>query len=398
MTLPLRTSLAAAMMSSGRVWLSVPISSFGPHLPQFLYFSAASRRSWRVIFLDVMEIPFFWECLKSLLPVSSRRCGQGYGTGVYCAARKGDDSINERIEGGCHGGGFACSRLHRRAVLARGRYRRLVGADLSHTAGPTGRALWGRRSDRCDRAHRRAEIVRDLGAAGLHRKHSRRGRQHRRGHGGTRTGRRLHDPRGEHGLHGQPEHVPYDPIKDFSPITLVAASPNVISVNPGFPAKTLKELVDLVKGHPGKYSFAQPSTGSTPHLAGELFKQQYQLDLVTVPFNSAALAINSTIGGHTPIAFTALPPAMANIRDGKLRGLAVLNARRSPSLPDVPTNAEAGIPDLESDTLTGIVAPAGTPRDIIDRWRGDVAKAVAASDVKERLETLGFAPVANMPD
>jgi tripartite-type tricarboxylate transporter receptor subunit TctC len=110
------------------------------------------------------------------------------------------------------------------------------------------------------------------------------------------------------------------------------------------------------------------------------------------------LAINSTIGGHTPIAFTALPPAMANIKDGKLRGLAVLNARRSPSLPDVPTNAEAGIPDLESDTLTGIVAPAGTPRDIIDRWRGDIAKAVATSDVKERLETLGFAPVANMPD
>jgi tripartite-type tricarboxylate transporter receptor subunit TctC len=89
---------------------------------------------------------------------------------------------------------------------------------------------------------------------------------------------------------------------------------------------------------------------------------------------------------------------MANIKDGKLRGLAVLNARRSPSLPDVPTNAEAGIPDLESDTLTGIVAPAGTPRDIIDRWRGDIAKAVATSDVKERLETLGFAPVANTPD
>ena len=155
--------------------------------------------------------------------------------------------------------------------------------------------------------------------------------------------------------------VPYDPVKDFAPVTLVAASPNVVSVNPSFPAKSLKELVDLVKDHPGQYSFAQPSTGSTPHLAGELFKQQYQLDLVTVPFNSAALAVNSTIGGHTPIAFTALPPAMANIKDGKLRGLAVLNVRRSPALPDVPTNAEAGIPDLESDTLTGIVAPAGTP-------------------------------------
>jgi tripartite-type tricarboxylate transporter receptor subunit TctC len=192
--------------------------------------------------------------------------------------------------------------------------------------------------------------------------------------------------------------VPYDPIKDFAPITLVAASPNVVSVHPSFPAKTLRELVELVKAYPGKYSFAQPSTGSTPHLAGELFKQQYRLDLVTVPFNSAALAINSTIGGHTPIAFTALPPAMTNIKDGKLRGLAVLSVRRAPALPDVPTNAEAGIPDLESDTLTGIVAPAGTPKDIIDRWRDEIAKAVATAEVKERLETLGFAPVANTPD
>ena len=192
--------------------------------------------------------------------------------------------------------------------------------------------------------------------------------------------------------------VPYDPVKDFAPVTLVAASPNVISVHPSFPATTLKELIELVKTHPGKYSFAQPSTGSTPHLAGELFKQQYQLDLVTVPFNSAALAINSTIGGHTPIAFTALPPAMTNIKEGKLRGLAVLSVKRAAALPEVPTNAEAGVPDLESDTLTGIVAPRGTPNDVIERWRSEIAKAVAAPDVKERLQTLGFAPVANTPD
>ena len=192
--------------------------------------------------------------------------------------------------------------------------------------------------------------------------------------------------------------VPYDPVKDFAPITLVAASPNVISVHPSFPATTLKELIELVKAHPGKYSFAQPSTGSTPHLAGELFKQQYQLDLVTVPFNSAALAVNSTIGGHTPIAFTALPPAMTNIKEGKLRGLAVLSVRRAAALPEVPTNAEAGVPDLESDTLTGIVAPADTPKDVIERWRDETAKAVAAPDVKERLQALGFAPVANTPE
>ena len=192
--------------------------------------------------------------------------------------------------------------------------------------------------------------------------------------------------------------IPYDPIKDFSPVTLVAASPNVISVNPDFPARSMKELVDQVKANPGKHSFAQPATGSTPHLAGELFKQKYRLDLVTVPFSGAALAINSTIGGHTPIAFTALPPAMSNIKDGKLRGLAVLSSKRSAALPDVPTNGEAGIPDLESDTLTGIVAPAGTPKEIVDRWRNEIVKIVATPEVKQRLESLGFAPVANSPE
>ena len=192
--------------------------------------------------------------------------------------------------------------------------------------------------------------------------------------------------------------VPYDPIKDFAPVTLVAASPNVISANLQVPAKSLKELVELIKANPGKYSFAQPATGSTPHLAGELFKQKYGLDLVTVPFNGAALAVNSTIGGHTPIAFTALPPAMSNIKEGKLRGLAVLASARSATLPDVPTNAEAGIPDLESDTLTGIVAPAGTPKEVIERWHDAIAKMVASPDVKQRLEALGFVPVADTPE
>ena len=192
--------------------------------------------------------------------------------------------------------------------------------------------------------------------------------------------------------------IPYDPIKDFSPITLVAASPNVISVNPSVPATGLKELIALIKANPGKYSFAQPATGSTPHLAGELMKLKYGLDLVTVPFNGAALAVNSTIGGHTPIAFTALPPAMSNIRDGKLRGIAVLSTKRSPSLPDVPTNIEAGVPDLEGDTLTGIVAPAGTPKDIIARWHEAIVQMIKEPDVLQRLETLGFAPVADTPE
>src|ERR1700737_3970609 len=191
--------------------------------------------------------------------------------------------------------------------------------------------------------------------------------------------------------------VPYDPIKDFSPVTLVASSPNVLSVCPPVPANSVRELIDLVKANPGKFSFAQPGTGSTPHLAGELFKLRFGLDLVTVPFNGAALAINSAMGGHTPVVFTALPPAMANIKDGKLRGLAVLSLKRAAVLPEVPTMAEAGVPDQESDTLTGVVAPAGTPKEIIDRWHDEIVRVVALPDVKQRLEDLGFEPVADTP-
>src|SRR5215813_6183398 len=161
--------------------------------------------------------------------------------------------------------------------------------------------------------------------------------------------------------------VPYDPVRDFAPVTLAAASPNILFVHPSVPAHSVKELIELIKSSPGKYSYAQPSTGSTPHLSGELFKLQYGLDLVTVPFNGASLAVNSTIAGHTPIAFTALPPAISNIKQGNLRGLAVTAAKRSAALPEVPTMAEAGVPDQEAETIKGLLAPAGTPDDIIAR-------------------------------
>ena len=192
--------------------------------------------------------------------------------------------------------------------------------------------------------------------------------------------------------------IGYDPLKDFAPISLVAASPNVVTVHPSVAAKDLKELIALIKANPGKYSFAQPAIGSTPHLAGELFKQTYNLDLVTIPFNAAPLAINSTLGNHTPIAFTALPPAVGNIKDGSLRGIAILAKARVAALPDLPTNIEEGVPGLESDTLTGIVAPAGTPKAIIDKWNTEIVKMVADPETKKKLDALGFVPVANSPD
>jgi tripartite-type tricarboxylate transporter receptor subunit TctC len=192
--------------------------------------------------------------------------------------------------------------------------------------------------------------------------------------------------------------VPYDPIKDFAPVTLVAASPNIVVVNPQVPAKTLPELVQLIRDNPGKYSFAGPGVGSTPHLGGELFRLAFKLDLVHVPFTGAGPAVQATVGGHTPIAFTALPSSLSAVQAGQLRALGIASAERSASLPDVPTYAEQGIKDQDADTLTGIVAPAGTPKEVVDLLYREIAKIVAQPDVKERLTVLGFNPVANTPE
>jgi tripartite-type tricarboxylate transporter receptor subunit TctC len=191
--------------------------------------------------------------------------------------------------------------------------------------------------------------------------------------------------------------VPYDAVKDFAPVTLVAYSPNVVVVNPSVPAKTIPELVQLIKDNPGKYSFAGPGVGSTPHLSGELFRLAFNLDLAHVPFTGAGPAIQSTMGGHTPIAFTALPPALSAVQGGQLRALGVAAAQRVAALPDLPTFAERGITGQEADTLTGMVVPAATPKEIVDLLHREVAKAAGAPDVQEKLATLGFIPVANTP-
>jgi len=191
---------------------------------------------------------------------------------------------------------------------------------------------------------------------------------------------------------------PYDPFKDFAPVTLAAASPNILVVHSDFPAKSVKELVDLIKKNPGKYNYAMPGTGTTPHLAGELFKLTFKLDLTTVPFNGAGPAIQSAVAGHTPIAFTALPPTAPQVQAGKLRGLAVTSAKRSSALPDVPTMAEAGVTGQESETMQGILVPAGTPKEIVDLLNREIVKAMALPDVKEKCAQLGFDPIANKPD
>jgi tripartite-type tricarboxylate transporter receptor subunit TctC len=192
--------------------------------------------------------------------------------------------------------------------------------------------------------------------------------------------------------------LPYDTLRDFAPVTLVAASPHVLTVNPSVPARNVQELIALVKANPGKFSYASPGTGTTGQLAGELFKLSLGLDLTHVPFNGAAPAVLSTIGGHTPIMFTALPSAAANIKDGKLRALAVTSAKRYPEFPDVPTLAESGFPDQVSEFIACILAPAGTPKPVVDALQQEIARMIVLPDVKERLSAIGFTPVADTPE
>jgi tripartite-type tricarboxylate transporter receptor subunit TctC len=169
-------------------------------------------------------------------------------------------------------------------------------------------------------------------------------------------------------------------------------------VHPSVPATTVKELVALVKANPRKYSFASAGVGQTSHLAGELLNISYGIDLAHVPFNGGAPIMNSMMGGHTLIAYLGLPSAAAYIRDGRVRALAVTSRKRSPAVPDVPTVAEAGVPEQETVFFQGILVPAGTPREIVDRWHAEVVRIVALPDVKERLTAASYELEPNTPE
>jgi tripartite-type tricarboxylate transporter receptor subunit TctC len=190
----------------------------------------------------------------------------------------------------------------------------------------------------------------------------------------------------------------YDPVKNFAPISIVSSSPQVVIANPTLPVKDLRELVALAKAEPGKYSYASMSIGFGLLTTERLFRLGLKADMIRVPFQGAAPLITSTLGGHTPVAFIALPPAAPLIKEGKLRALAITGAKRSPDFPDIPTTTEAGFPGQESELLIGFVAPAGTPKPIIDRLHSEVVRIVALPDVKQKLDTLGFTPVASTPE
>jgi tripartite-type tricarboxylate transporter receptor subunit TctC len=191
------------------------------------------------------------------------------------------------------------------------------------------------------------------------------------------------------------ESVPYDFHKSFDAVTLAATAPTVLTVHPSVQARTVKELVALIKSSPGKFSYASPGAGTPPHLLGELFRLSLQLDIVHVPFNSGGAAIGSTLAGHTPVSFGALPPAVQHIKEDKLRALALTSTTSSQALPGVPSIAEAGYPEIAADIWTAVLVPAGTPGDLTNLLQRAIAKLMAQPEVKERLAALGYQPVAN---
>jgi tripartite-type tricarboxylate transporter receptor subunit TctC len=189
--------------------------------------------------------------------------------------------------------------------------------------------------------------------------------------------------------------LPFDVDKDFIPVTKIGASPNSWEVNSAFPAKTMSELIDLLKASPGKYSVASPGAGTTPSLAIEMLKQAFGVNFVTVPFAGGGPMAQSLLGGFTPISCNAISTTMAFIQAGKVRALALTSKQRLDTLPEVPTLDELGIKDQESETMTGVFVPAGTPQPIVELLQREIAAIVRIPDIKRRLLEIATIPDGN---
>ena len=191
--------------------------------------------------------------------------------------------------------------------------------------------------------------------------------------------------------------LPYDPFKDFAPVTLIATVENVLVVHPEVPAKTVQELVALARAKPGTLNFASPGSGSQAHLAGELLKSMTGIDLVHVPYKGTGPALNDVIAGQVTMMFSQMSSALPHVRAGKLRALGVASPRRSTAAPELPTIAEQGLPGFEAVSWYALVAPAETPPEIVAKVQQEVARALGLPDSRERLAGLGAEPVGNTP-
>jgi tripartite-type tricarboxylate transporter receptor subunit TctC len=192
--------------------------------------------------------------------------------------------------------------------------------------------------------------------------------------------------------------LPFDPVADFAPVSLVAATPNLLVVHPSTAARTVKDLIALARARPGTLNFASAGNGSSSHLAGELFRVLAGAEIVHVPYKGAGPAMLDVLSGQVQLYFATLPAALPHVKSGKLAAVAVTSARRSPALPDLPTVAESGVPGYEASTWYGVLAPARTPASAIERLHGDIVKILAQPEFRERLQAQGFDLVGSSPE
>lgn len=192
--------------------------------------------------------------------------------------------------------------------------------------------------------------------------------------------------------------LPYDPVKDFAPITLIARVPNMLVVNPDVPAKNVADLIALMKASPAKYTFASSGNGTSQHLSGELFKTMAGVEMQHIPYKGSPPALQDVVGGQVTMTFDNITTAWPLAKGGKLRALAVTTAKRSSVAPEVPTLAESGLAGYEVGSWQGVFAPAGTPPEIVKRLNAEIVKIIRMPDVNEKLTALGAEPVGNTPE
>jgi tripartite-type tricarboxylate transporter receptor subunit TctC len=190
----------------------------------------------------------------------------------------------------------------------------------------------------------------------------------------------------------------YDPRKDFAPIALIASMPVALLAHPSFPAKTVAEMIAMARKEPGKHNLGTSAIGTGSYLSAELFKSMAGVDMQIVPYKGTGPVMNDLLGGHVPVAFGVLPPALGPLSGGMLRAIAVTGSQRFGLLPDVPTVAESGLPGFEAVLHYGVLAPAGTPRDIIERLNKEVVALVATDEVKKRIQLEGGDPLTSTPE
>ena len=192
--------------------------------------------------------------------------------------------------------------------------------------------------------------------------------------------------------------APYDPQKDFTPISLIATVPNVLLVNSSVKAQNVRELIALLKAQPGKFNYGSSGMGTPPHLSGELFKSMAGVDIGHIPYKGGGPAMGDLVGGHIPILFDVLTGAASHMRGGSVRALAVTTSKRSPSFPDVPTMAEAGVPGYETYTWNAVFGPAGLPRPLVELLSRELQAVVAQPEVQAKLKELSANPVGSTPE